>query len=65
MSRKLPQEEKKKYMSINLPVDMVEQLRRLRLDASKRFERNVTYEELLTEMIRRFNLLYHRPNFKL
>lgn len=65
MSRKLQPEERKKYMSINLPVDMVEQLRRIRLDASKRFERNVTYEELLTQMIRRFSLLYQRPNFKL
>lgn len=65
MSQKLPPEERKKYMSINLPVDMVEQLRRIRLDASKRFGRNVTYEELLAQMIRRFCLLYQRPNFKL
>lgn len=43
--------EKKKYTPLNLPVELVQELKELRKETSTKAERNVTFESMLREMI--------------
>ena len=51
MSHKLPEEQKKKYTPLNLPSDLVEDIKAYRIACISCSGQNITYEQLIREMM--------------